>query len=392
MSRYRIALDVANIGVLENYRVDVARGVIRYARQHTEWELFYNLGDYSLIHWYENFEDLARLNADGIIFSYWERRKVRAIERLGIPMVSLTNLDPGLSGTLSCVLSDDTEAGRLAAHHFLERGFRHFAFYGDTASRRWEAERLRGFAEVLGKAGHTCHTIRGQRFGEPPVAARKLSDWLAKLPRPLAIFGGTDNRAFHILESCRDLGLAVPLDVAILGVDNNPFLCEAQHVSLSSVAPDSERVGFEAGALLHRMLEGLARGGRPKLEQVIVAPRGVVTRASSDVVAADDPALSRALLFIRARHTDSIGIDDIVEASGVSRSTLERRVRARTGLSLNDALRRQRLDTARALLRDQRLSLQQVAEASGFRRSTYLCNVFREVENQTPREWQRNAL
>jgi LacI family transcriptional regulator len=394
MTRLRIAVDVSGVGVLENYRMDVVRGVIRFARQHTDWELLYNIDDFSLVHSYRRFEDLHRLGADGIIFSYWEREKVHALEQLRIPMVSITNLADDIARRFPCVLSDDVEAGRIAARHFLDRGFRHFACYGDIAGRRWEAGRHQGFTEVLEPLGIPCHILADQPFGDPPRAGRRLARWLANLPRPLAILGATDSRAFHILEACHAVGLRVPLDVGIVGVDNNHFICEAQAIALTSVAPDAERVGVEAAALLHRSLGTRTRARRRPIppQTVVVPPRGIHVRASSDIIAADDAALSRAMHHIREHHAEPLAIDAVVAVSGVSRSTLERRFRERLGISINDALRRQRLDTAKRLLAaDPALSLDDIAVRSGFRRATYLCNVFREETGQTPRDWAGSA-
>lgn len=389
MNRVRIALDVSGVGLLENYRLDVARGVIRYARQHTDWELFYNLGDFSLVHRYDRFEDLVRLRARGIVFSYWEPEKVRAIRRLGIPMVSLSNIDKRLSRAIPCVVTDDHEVGRQAARHFLERGFRHFAAYCDIEGRGWEAERFAGYREVLAAASHQPARLERQPYHDPPRAARRLAAWVRSLPKPIAVFAGTDTRAFHVFEACREQGVDVPLQVAIVGVDNNPFICEAQHVALSSVAPDGERVGIEAAQLLDRLMRRHARAAKSPAPNVVVPPRGVVVRASSDVTAPDEAPVARALLFIRAHHAGAIGVDDIAAASGVSRRSLERRLRARLGLSINDALRQRRLETAKALLTDGTRSLEDVALLSGLRRATYLCNVFQQAEGCSPRAWQR---
>lgn len=388
MPRPRIALDVSGVGVLENYRMDVTRGIIRYARQHTQWELFYNLGDFSLLHWYERMEDLVRLGAKGVIFSYWEAKRVRKSQRLGLPMVSLTGLHPTVADTVPRVICDDVAVGRCAAAHFLARGFPHFAAYCDVEGRAWEGQRFEGFRAALAEAGHVPQRLERQSYDHPPSAARKLAAWLRRLPRPVAIFAATDTRAFHLLELCRDEGIAVPLEVAIVGVDNNPFVCESQHISLSSVVLDGDRVGFEAAGVL----DGLLEGRKPYAHQTLVPPLGVVTRASSDVQAADDPALARALLHLRTHAAAALALDDVVATSGVSRSTLERRLQGRLGLTLNEALRRERLDIAKRLLLDKHLTLEEVAQRSGFRRATYLCNVFRELEGMTPRDWQRQQL
>ena len=196
--------------------------------------------------------------------------------------------------------------------------------------------------------------------------------------------GADDGRALHVLEACNDLGIAVPQEVAIVGVDNNIVVCDSLLPSLSSVAQNHQRVGGEAAALRHRILEGESRGAG----NIAVPPREVVIRMSSDVIAVDDPVLGRALAYIREHLAESVSVEQIARAAGVSRSLLEKRVRAHLGTTITDQLRDQRLKTALKLMVETPMLMKEIAEATGFRRATYFSNVFREHLGETPRQWR----
>jgi LacI family transcriptional regulator len=214
--------------------------------------------------------------------------------------------------------------------------------------------------------------------------AHDLEEWLKDLPKPIAIMGADDGRALHVLEAFNDLGISVPREVAILGVDNNVVVCESLLPSLSSVAQNNERVGWEAAAMLDRMLEGKDPGPL----DLMIPPQKVVTRMSSDVIAVEDQALLRALGFIREHLAEPVSVEQIARAAGVSRSLLEKRFRTHLGTTITDLIRDQRLKAALKMMVETPMLIKEIAEATGFRRATYFSNVFREQLGETPREWR----
>jgi LacI family transcriptional regulator len=387
MEQRRIALDVAHLGFTENYRIGALAGVIHYARQHTVWQLLYNQRTLSLLNRFERFADLRSVQVDGVIFSYWDDQKLAEIQSLGVPMVSISNDHPIVPPLFAICGTDDMVVGRMAAEDLLERGFRHFAFYGDTAMH-WEQGRWIGFREALVARGIEPTLIRTDYEAPAEQTTREVGEELRSLPRPLGILTSSDTRGLHMLEICRRAGLAVPLEVAIIGVDNNHFLCEAPLPSLSSVEQDPERVGYEAASLLDQMI----RDGVQRFDQLLFPPRRIVTRMSSDISAVDHPALSRALLYLRDHLRESFSVDTVAEAAGVSRSTLERLFQSRMKTTVVHFLRARRIAVAKELLVQPDLSLEEIAQRCGFRRATYLCGVFREVCGVAPGEWRRQQF
>jgi len=379
-----IALDILGTTFTETYRIGVYHGIIDYARKNTKWKLLYNVRSFSLVHMYESYEDLPRVGADAIVFSTRHPEKIAAIRATGLPAVAISSDLEDRS--IPTVTTDDFAVGRIAARHYLERGFAHYAFVGSTQVP-WEVRRRRGFEEVPEARGFSRHFFADEKIGDRETdrrTARELEAWLRGLPRPVAIMGADDGRALHVLEACNDLGIAVPNEVAIVGVDNNVMVCDSLLPSLSSVAQNTERVGWEAAGLLDRILRGEERGA----PQIVVPPHGVVTRMSSDILAVDDLALGRAMTFIRDHLGDSFSIEQVARAAEVSRSSLEKRFRARLGTTITGMVRDQRLRRAQMLMVETPMALKQIAEATGFRRATYFSNVFRDHVGESPGQWR----
>ncbi len=383
----RIALDLGQTHFLENYRMKAYRGILRYARTRGNWEILYNDHHFSLVGKYNRLCDLPRLNADGVILSCWNRKQIRELRRFNIPIVSISNDFP--EEDVPTVITDDCEVGQLAARHFLERGFQSFAFCGSLAVP-WDNSRWQGFQAEL-----SHHRFSPQVFefahildeGERRKIARTLCNWLHSLPKPVGIFCADDTYAFQVLEAARQKAISVPRDAAVVGVDNNFLICESAIPPLSSIEQDTDRVGYEAAALLDSILDGATPPNAP----IVVSHIKMITRASSDILAVDDPLISQALEFIRDHLGEAIGIDQIARVTNVSRRTIETRFRDRLGMSVNQLVRQKRTQQAKALLLDPNLSLDEIARRTGFRTAAYFCHCFKKETGQTPNDWRKNT-
>jgi LacI family transcriptional regulator len=207
-----------------------------------------------------------------------------------------------------------------------------------------------------------------------------LKQWLAGLPKPVGIMACNDSRGRHLLEACRQLGLRVPDDVAVIGVDNDDLMCELAIPPLSSVAQDAEGVGYQAAGLLDQLM----RGRRRRPTHLVVPPTCLVERESTDLVATDDPLVSGALRFIREHATEGIGVADVVRHLDVSRSTVEKRLKRHLGRTAHDEIQRVRLEAARRLLATTDLPLHVVAQRAGYSTVQYMCAVFKRELGHPP--------
>ncbi len=278
----------------------------------------------------------------------------------------------------------------LAAEHLLERGFRHFAACGFTG-HAWSRQRLEGFRQALGVAGPNCAVYEspwGGRHAHPwELEQSRIGDWLRDRPRPLGVFACNDSRGQHVLDACQRIGLSVPEEVAVLGVDDDVLLCELCDPPLSSVVPNPERVGYEAAALLDRLMAG----AKPRRLHECIEPLGVATRQSTDVLAIDDPHIALAVRYIRENACRGVTVHEVLRHVPLSRTILERRFRKYLGRSPQAEIRAVQLKRVKQLLAETDLPLERIAELAGYEHPEYLSVVFKRETGQTPGQYRRRT-
>jgi LacI family transcriptional regulator len=194
-----------------------------------------------------------------------------------------------------------------------------------------------------------------------------------------------DFRGIQALDACRRAGIAVPEEVAVIGVDNEELVCKLAYPPLSSVDPGARSLGYEAAALLDRLIRGEPRPATP----LLIPPVGVVTRLSTDVNAIADPDIAAAMRFIREHACEGIGVDDVLSQVPVSRSVLQRRFRSLLGRSIHAMIAGVRLQRAKQLLVETDLPLSVIAKRAGFSHVEYLCAAFRQATGRPPGTYRR---
>jgi len=216
-------------------------------------------------------------------------------------------------------------------------------------------------------------------------ATRKLVDWLEALPKPVGILAVTDARARQVMQACIVAGIPVPDDVAIIGIDNDTLGQHLTRIQLSSVSQGTEEMGHRAAHLLHQALGGAPLAAAP----VVVAPGGVHPRASTARAVRHSRPVMRALYYIRQYACQGIKTEQVAQAVGVSRSSLEMYFRRELKHSVHDEILRHKLQRSFELLSDSGLGICEVAEASGFRSVQYLNAVFKRELGATPAAWRQ---
>ncbi len=353
-------------------------GIGEYMLSHGPWSVHYaELGrDDPPPRW------LSRWDGHGIIVRGENPRLARAVARRTIPVVDLT--PSRLLPRAPWVKSDDAAIAWLAAQHFLERGFRHFAFCGDPRFS-WSNRRGERFGQLIRSAGHGCdfHSAKTHPSnGEAEVDA--IGGWLARLPKPVAVFASYDNRGRQVLEACRRRSLAVPEEVAVLGVDDDEVLCVLSPPPLSSITLNPRRAGWEAASLLSLMM----RGEKLAAAAHLIPPVGVATRQSTDVLAVADPKVASALRYIREHACEGIGVNDVLRHCPMARRALETRFRKLLGRTPHQEILRVQLNRVKELLAGTALPVWEIADRTGFE-PEYLSVVFRQDSGLTPSEYRR---
>jgi LacI family transcriptional regulator len=363
------------------------RGVMEYAERHGGWSL--TTSPPSLIGAGEEpltLESLRGWPGHGVFTAILNQADIRAARRLGIPSVNgaSTLRDTGFPR----VRPDHYAMGCLAAEHLLHRGLRRLAYYGLQGF--WFNElRCQGFVERAEQAGATCDVLEVPRQAGPWANWQKrnslLVRWLKQLRPPVGLLAVQDYRARAVMEECDRLGLRIPHDVAVIGMENDPTLCEVCRPTLSSVSRNAWQMGFESAAMLDRLMDGL-----PVPDEVLIPPDCVVARQSTDTIAVDDPHLAAAVHFIHDHLGELFAIDRVVEASSISRRQLETRFRRVLECTPHEYLCRKRTERAKQLLSAPgRIKLHNVVKACGFPSVNRLRLVFKRVTGMTPLEYRQ---
>ena len=368
---------------------NMCRGILDYARSHGPWRCHLVEGRPE-----EQLLNLKKEQFDGLISAGGTREKNASFASVGVPFVLMEPrpemLGPDGSSSFPFVTRDSRAIGALAASYFLKRGYKSFAYVGETSGWFWNAERRAGFEETLAKAGFKCaaydrFTKRERRSwtAERP----RMERFLLSLPRPTAVFAAMDGRARHVVNLCADIGLRVPEDIAVLGVDNDPLLCKSTVPPLSSIRTGGYRRGQTAAAMLDALMQG-----RPvEKRSVVQEPISVVTRGSTGYDAMSDLYVARAVKFMRDRigNGEVIDVADIVREAHCSRRYLERHFRAGLGHSVHDELMQARLERVKTLLEETTLPIGEISAEVGYSRPSRLAAMFRRETGTTMRQWRQ---
>ena len=374
----------------EAYGRGLMQGIIRYLEQHAPWRLWFESRALTerLPPWVETWR------GDGIIARSACRQDMLALLAKKVPLVEL-HVAP--TGGAQRVQPDEQVVAQLAVDHFVDRGLREYFGYFSldvTKQTHWIDARLEAYERAVAERRGRCIPFRPRAPSgsdgrdRPPIDDAEIIDWLRALPRPCGVLAATDSHALKLVRACRQAGLAVPEDIAVLGVDNDPVFCEACSPRLSSIDLDAPRVGYDAAALLDRMLAG----GAPPAAGITIsdAHAFVETRGSTDVVALEDDKVAAAARVIRERACRQVRVDQVAKAVGLSRRMLEQRFRRALDRTPKDEIRRVQMEHAKALLRADDATVQEVAQQSGFGSLEYFDRVFRRSVGMTPAAYRRH--
>ena len=368
------------------YHRKILRGIGAYMHEVGNWSLYIEQEPL------QRLPDLSNWHGDGIILASGIQSLTKAACQPRLPTVGIEGAsdwyDPALR--IPYFQTDNLAIGRLGAKHLIERGFTQLAFCGfpSTNMNPWCVERAAAFQKCSREHGLPCAIYTGH-----VTTVRKwinlqheLTVWLESLEKPLGLLAANDDRARHVLEACRAIGLRVPEDVAVLGVDNDEVMCELTDPPLSSIEHGATSLGYQAASLLDRLMSGK----KARKLKTSIEPEGVVTRRSTDILAIADPEVAAAMAFIHQHSCEPLRVADVVEAVGVSRSTLEARFKT-AGRTMHGELQRLRVERARFLIATTDLPIKQIAAMAGFAHVHYMTTIFRQSTGWTPAEYRKHV-
>jgi len=336
---------------------------------------------------------IERWQGDGIIADFDDPLIGEALAGSKVPVVAVGGSYEDARAYpkgIPYVATDNAALRKLAYEHLIEAGVTRFACFSlpEAQANRWAQEREKAFKRLLQRDGLPVQIYRGLGTSAPlwDSAVEQQIAWLQSLPKPIGIIAVTDARARQLLQACLTAGIAVPEEVALIGIDNDPLTRTLTRVPLSSVIQGTETMGRTAAALLHQMLHGKPCTGT----QVLVPPDAINVQASSLHQPLGNPYVMQALLFIRQYACQGIKTAQVAAYVGVSRSSLESHFRKARGCSVHDEILRFKLASAAKGLQGNHLAIADIAQQCGFKSAQYLHTVFRREFGCTPREYQHS--
>jgi LacI family transcriptional regulator len=363
---------------LDYYIHQVHQGVVDYARQ-AGWML-----DARAQH---QRQLPPGWQADGVLtFVGSEDLFGKEIRASGLPIV---NMSPwGQKYRVPSVQLDNRKAGALAAEHFIGRGITQLAMVQFSPTSLTSRARREGFESATTSAGRTFHALIGPDEEETGATKGQMLQWLgeslAKLPRPCGVFTEGDLWAVEIIYLCPQLSLRVPEDIAVVGIDNDPMVVDVAPVPVSSVDNNLHGLGLQAAALLDKLMSG----ERAPVEPILVQPRGVVQRRSTNVIAVSNEDVATAMAFIHSHFREPITVGDVARESNISRRRLQDLFLQHVGRTISEEILRSRLDLAKRLLFESPMKIGQIAERCGLGSGVQMAKVFGRHLKTTPKEFR----
>ena len=374
---------------------ELLRGILQYVHFHGPWNVHLiegREGEQKMLH-------PETWDCTGIIGTLNSIGPARRLLAAHVPAICTNRTDEFINpkhplSRLSCVVCDSRPIGQRAADYFLGLKFVHFAFVGQVNSAKWSEERKTAFIEQLRQEGISCevYTVSSasarKDFG---LEQRDLCNWLKGLTKPVAIFAANDVRGRQVLDSCTKAGIAVPQEVAVLGVDNDELLCETSSPQMSSIQMSTEQAGFEAARVLDGMMRGRQHG---KFKQTVITYgfSHIVTRSSTATVLVSDALVARTLEFIRINANIPVKVEDLVQHLHASRRSLETRFKSVMGRTVYAEIMRLRLERVQTLLRETPMSVEAIADSCGFNDASHLGKMFRQHFDMTLSAYRRQTL
>ena len=371
----------------EAFPSKLLKGIVNYSRQKEQWSICrmppaYTkvIGIPGVVRWAKSW------GADAVIGQFEETDDVGLFAVNGI--VAVAQDFKQRFTTIPNITADYIGTGRMAARFYLNRGFRHFGFFG-FRNVCWSDERCEGFRREVEAAGFgdSFYTYNLQDIDNLWFYERdKLADWLNAIPKPIAIMACDDNQGNNLVEACHTAGIKIPTDVSILGVDNDELLCNLGSTPLSSILVDIEAGGYRTAELIeHRVQHPDA-----PLEDVVLKPVKIIGRMSTAAFATKDVQIQKAIQFIHRNAMKKISVEDVTDEVALSRRLLERRFKKVTGQTIYQYITDLKLKQFAQMIVDSDDQLTDIAIALGESDTKSISRRFKQLYGCSPSQWREN--
>lgn len=373
----------------EEYGKHLLKGITSYTKENDPWVCCRMPASYRKRHGIQWILSWAKeWGADGVIGLFDSKEEVDVFQNAGIPVIA-QDLKERIEG-VPVITGAYHLTGQIGAQYFLQKGYRNFAFYGFN-DIVWSRERAQGFEEKLNQNGYNVHYYEHDQARSVELwyyGPSELSDWVEALPKPIAVMACDDNQALHITEACKLIGIRIPEDLAVLGVDNDEMVCGISDPPLSSVELDAIKGGYDAAFMMDNMI----KGQEVESYNVQVEPTQVIGRRSTDFYSTQDPLVKNVLKFIHENLHENLKIGDVLKNVPLSRRAMEQRFQKVTGQSPYRYICRLRIEKICQELLETDNSIFEVALNAGFEDSKNMARLFKEFKGCTPKNYRKKHL
>ena len=380
---FRIALLVETSSKIGR---DLLQGIQRFSHEHNNWNLDLQPGGLNQV-----LPDPRTWRGTGFVARAFSPSLFKKILKTRLPTVFFTLSDQQrkvVAGrAIMEVLVDAQSVGELAARHLRERGLQHFAFVGPPDNPDWSRRRQHAFSNCLSRNNLKLHVYEGpvQPQRSWTAECRFMIRWLKRLPKPLGVMATNDARGLQVLDACRQAGLAVPHEVAVIGVDNDELICSLCHPPLTSITLGAVDAGYRTAGALHALMQY----ERVQVRQIFIPATQVIARESTATAVASDWRAEKARRFILQKAGEMIQVRDVVDYVGVSRRSLEAHFARTVGHSLLQEILRVRIEKVKSMLLSSGGGpIHLMAQRAGFSNANYLCKAFKKAVGCSPQAYR----
>lgn len=362
------------------YGRGLLRGIARYSNIKGPWTFYNEPGDE-----YREVPNLKNFKADGIIARLSEKTSLKKLKSIGLPVIAIGLRKP-IAGFAN-IEPDSKKIGKMAAEHFIRKNFTNFAYCG-IEDMKGSQDRRDAFKKIIKAAGYKTDVYEislAKLNNSWDQQQHKMASWLKSLTRPVAIMAYNDDHARRIITACSIADIKIPYEVAILGVDNDSLVCDLTTPPLSSINLNVEKAGFEAAELLDNMISKKT----VKNKKIIVNPTHIVTRQSTDILAVSHKQVALAIKFLRENSKKDLQVDDIVEATLLSKRGLQRAFKVSIGHSIHNEITHARLEQLTALVTETDLPLFKIAKLLDFQNISRISRFFKKNKGVNIRDFRK---
>jgi len=367
---------------------NLMRGIARYARLYGHWQLNHTWRDFyegssGNTNFLKNLKKTLK-DSDGLIMR--EPYAVDFVKKLDIPMVVASAIRDAEVFTKPTILTNSQAIGEMGADYFIQKGFKNLAFCG-FKDMLWSEHRQSYFEQTAREAGLEVLKYSftyPHKEGAKDAKLNHLAQWVRQLPKPVGIMCCNDLCGKFVVDSCRRNSIAVPQEVAVLGVDNDDILCDLTYPSLSSIELNTIKGGFEAADLLDKII----KGAKIDTKTIVIEPVAVQERQSTDIIAVDDRTVADVLSFIKNNAQRPLQVIDILQEFNISRRSLYKKFRESIGISVYAQIRKTRVEKICRMLLETNKSVKEIAYELGFSSVDHIARFFRKGKGMTPTQYR----